>query len=94
MLADFDNDGLRDIFITNGYPKDVTDMDFVAYSKDASRFGTEELKRKNAAKAIHELGGVFKPNFLYHNKGDFQFENVAMTWGLAKPSYSNGAAYC
>jgi hypothetical protein len=93
LLADFDNDGLRDIFITNGYPKDVTDLDFVAYSKDASRFGTEELKRKNAAKAIHELSGVFKPNFLFHNKGDFQFENVADTWGLSKPSYSNGAAY-
>ena len=93
LLADFDNDGLRDIFITNGYPKDVTDLDFIAYSKDASRFGTEELKRKNAAKAIHELSGVFKSNFLFHNKGDFQFENVADAWGLSKPSYSNGAAY-
>ena len=93
LLADFDNDGLRDIFISNGFPKDVTDLDFIAYSKDASRFGTEELKRKNAAKAIRELGGVFKPNFLFHNKGDFLFENVAEKWGLSDRAYSNGAAY-
>ncbi|HEX5170777.1 MAG TPA: FG-GAP-like repeat-containing protein, partial [Cyclobacteriaceae bacterium] len=93
LLADFDNDGLRDILITNGYPKDITDLDFVTYSKDASRFGTDELKRENATKAIQELGGVFKPNFLFHNKGNFQFENVANSWGLTKPTYSNGAAY-
>lgn len=93
LLADFDNDGLRDIFITNGYPKDITDMDFVTYSKDASRFGTEELKRKNAIKEIQNLTGVLKPNFLFHNKGDFQFENVAGAWGLSQRAYSTGAAY-
>jgi len=93
LLADFDNDGLRDIFFSNGYPKDITDMDFIAYSKDVSRFGTEELKRIKAATAIKELGGVYKPNFLYHNLGDFRFQNVAMNWGLEKASYSNGAAY-
>lgn len=93
LLADFDNDGLRDIFITNGYPKDVTNMDFVSYSKDASMFGTDDLKKKNAAKAIRELDGVFKPDFLFHNKGNFHFENVAAEWGLATPSYANGAAY-
>jgi hypothetical protein len=93
LLADFDNDGLRDIFITNGYPKDVTNMDFVSYSAQASMFGTDELKKKNAIKAIRDLSGVFKPDFLFHNKGNFHFENVAAEWGLATPSYANGAAY-
>jgi hypothetical protein len=93
LLADFDNDGLRDIFITNGYPKDVTNMDFVSYSKDASMFGTDELKKKNAIKAIRDLTGVFKPDFLFHNKGNFQFENVSAKWGLVTPSYATGAAY-
>src|SRR5690606_34763974 len=93
LLADFDNDGMRDIFITNGYPKDITDMDIVTYSKDASRFGTEELKRKNAIKENQTLKGVLKPNFLFHNKGDFQFEDVAAAWGLMERAYSTGAAY-
>lgn len=93
LLADFDNDGLRDIFISNGYPKDITDLDFVTYSKDASMFGTNELKEQKASKAIRELEGVFKPNFLFHNQGDFQFKNSAPTWGLSEKAYSTGAAY-
>src|SRR5690606_17039770 len=93
LLADFDNDGLRDIFITNGYPKDVTNMDFVSYSKNASMFGTDSLKKQNAVEAIRDLGGVFKPDFLFHNKGNFNFENVSESWGLGTPSYANGATY-
>ncbi|HEU5289664.1 MAG TPA: VCBS repeat-containing protein, partial [Cyclobacteriaceae bacterium] len=93
LLADFDNDGLRDIFISNGYPKDITDLDFVTYSKDASMFGAKELKEQKASKAIRELKGVFKPNFLFHNQGDFQFTNLAGNWGLYEKAYSTGAAY-
>lgn len=93
LLADFDNDGNRDIFITNGYPKDITDLDFVTYSKEVSRFGTDSLKKKNAANAIQTLGGVLKPNFMFHNKGDLAFDDVTAEWGFSEPSYSNGAAY-
>ena len=93
LIADFDNDGLRDIFISNGYLKDITDLDFVTYNQDVTMFGTDSLKVKNAAKALKELGGVFKPDFLFQNKGDFQFESVGSAWGLSDPTYSNGAAY-
>jgi hypothetical protein len=93
LIADFDNDGLRDIFISNGYLKDTTDLDFVTYNQDVTMFGTDSLKVKNATKALKELGGVYKPDFLFHNKGDFQFENVGNSWGLSEPTYTNGAAY-
>ncbi|MBL0744645.1 VCBS repeat-containing protein [Chryseolinea lacunae] len=93
LIADFDNDGLRDIFISNGYLKDITDLDFVTYNQDVTMFGTDSLKAKNAAKVLKELGGVFKPDFLFQNKGDFQFESVGNSWGLSEPTYSNGAAY-
>ena len=93
LIADFDNDGLRDIFISNGYLKDITDLDFVTYNQDVTMFGTDSLKVKNAAKVLKELGGVFKPDFLFQNKGDFQFENVGNSSGLSEPTYSNGAAY-
>ena len=63
LIADFDNDGYRDVLITNGYRKDVTDMDFVAYSHESSMFGTDEIKLKNAIKAVNELTGVKKPNY-------------------------------
>jgi enediyne biosynthesis protein E4 len=93
LIADFDNDGLRDIFISNGYLKDITDLDFVTYNEDVTMFGTDQLKKENAAKALKGLGGVFKPDFLFHNKGDFQFESVGNDWGLSEPTYTNGAAY-
>ncbi len=48
LFADFDNDGLKDLLITNGYGKDVTDMDFIVYSREGSMFGTDDVKRKNA----------------------------------------------
>lgn len=93
LIADFDNDGLRDVFISNGYLKDITDLDFVTYNQHATMFGSDSLKMKNAAKALKGLGGVFKPDVLFRNKGDFQFENVGNSSGLSEPTYSNGAAY-
>ena len=93
LLADFDNDGFRDLLITNGYRKDVTDMDFVAYSKESSLFGTDEIKMRNTIKAVNELEGVKKPNFIFKNNGDLTFSNQAEMWGMNQQSYSNGAAY-
>ena len=36
VVTDFDNDSYRDIIITNGFPRDVSDHDFIAYRKDAT----------------------------------------------------------
>jgi hypothetical protein len=93
LFADFDNDGYRDLLITNGYRKDVTDLDFAAYSKQSRMFGTNSTRLDNAIKAIEELEGVKKSNFIFKNNGDLTFTNHAEQWGLAQPSYSNGAAY-
>nr|MCU0354327.1 VCBS repeat-containing protein [Cytophagales bacterium] len=93
LLADFDNDGHRDLLITNGYRKDVTDLDFVTYSNDAAMFGTDETRLQKAIETVNGLEGVKKPNFLYRNKGDLTFEDMTEPWGLKIPSFSNGAAY-
>jgi len=93
LMADFDNDGFRDVLITNGYRKDVTDMDFVAYSHESSMFGTDEIRLKKAIDAVNALEGVKKPNLLFRNNGNLTFTNEAGAMGLGQPSYSNGAAY-
>jgi len=93
LLADFDNDGYRDILITNGYPKDVTNLDFSVYSKDASMFGTKEAKLRNITAATNELKPIDKPDFLFQNKGNLDFTNVAPEWGITQHAVSNGAAY-
>lgn len=93
LLADFDNDGYRDLFVGNGYRKDITDQDFITYSRESSMFGTDKVRLKNAVQAVEALTGVKKPNFLFRNNGDLTFTDHAATWGLDQPSYSNGAAY-
>ena len=93
LLADFDNDGHRDLFVGNGYRKDITDQDFIAYSKELSMFATDGNRMKSIRQEIEQLPGVKKPNFLFKNNGDLTFTNKAGEWGLDQPSYSNGAAY-
>jgi enediyne biosynthesis protein E4 len=93
LLADFDNDGYRDLFITNGFPKDITDLDFVSYSKEAARFGTSQDKLRRTLEAVEKLEGVKKPNYLYRNNGDLTFTNKATQWGLNAASFSTGATY-
>jgi enediyne biosynthesis protein E4 len=93
LLADYDNDGYRDLLITNGYQKDVTDLDFVTYSRESSMFGTDETRLKNASKAVGKLKPVRKPNFIFKNNGDLTFTDKALSWGLDQPSCTNGAAY-
>jgi hypothetical protein len=93
LFADFDNDGLKDLFITNGYGKDVTDMDFVAYSTSLRQFGTHESKLDKIRPEMKKLVEVKTPNFIYKNKGDLTFSDKSESWGFVQPSLSNGAAF-
>ena len=90
---DFDNDGLKDLFVCNGISKDLTDQDFLEF------FGSSEMLNR-----IKEGGFDFEdilkqmpsnqvPNYAFLNLGNLRFKNVADSLGLASPSFSNGAAY-
>lgn len=93
LFADLDNDGLRDLLITNGYRKDITDLDFTSYNRDAGTFGSDNERRSGLLKRVADLEPVYKPNFLYHNEGNLRFANVAPQWGLTEQSFTNGTAY-
>ncbi len=85
-LADFDNDGYRDLFITNGFPKDITDRDFMAFRAEAEQVaGTKYL--------LSQIPEVKISNYAYRNRGDLTFEDVTKSWGFDAPSFSNGAVY-
>lgn len=86
LVADFDNDGLRDIIITNGFPKDITDRDFMEYKANNGAF----LDKATMLKAIPE---VKLTNYAYRNNGDLTFDDMTTKWGITKPTFSNGAAY-
>lgn len=86
MVADFDNDGQRDMIITNGFPKDVTDHDFVAYRKEA--FAVASSKQ-----LLDQIPEVRIHNYGFHNNGDLTFSDRTQDWGLTAKTFSNGAAY-
>ncbi|MCF0064540.1 VCBS repeat-containing protein [Dyadobacter sp. LJ419] len=93
LIADFDNDGQKDIFITNGYRRDVTDRDFIQFKEDFSNFGTNNFKQQNALELIKKVPEVQIANYAYKNAGNLTFSNTSGEWGLDELSYSNGAAY-
>ena len=104
LLADFDNDGFRDLLVTNGYKKDVTNLDFISYQSDRVGYlrqnttTTQAADRQESQSQMDALLGVKKSNFMYRNRGTGPsapptFEDVTERWGLSIPSYSNGAAY-
>jgi enediyne biosynthesis protein E4 len=86
LVADFDNDGLRDIIITNGYPRDVTDRDFGVFRASASRLVTKQ-------ELIEQIPQIKVSNYAFRNMGQLKFENVTKEWGINQPAYSYGAAY-
>jgi enediyne biosynthesis protein E4 len=86
LFADFDNDGFKDLAITNGFPKDITDKDFMAYKIDMGGFLTN-------MDLIDSVPVVKIPNYVFKNNGDLTFSDVSKEWGFVQPSFSNGAAY-
>lgn len=88
LAADFDNDGLRDLIVSNGLPRDVTDLDYIAYD-NAQGGGTPNLSLTKA----NTLPVVHIPNYAFKNTNGLQFQNVTTDWGLDQSSFSNGSVY-
>ncbi len=83
-IADFDNDGRRDLIVTNGYPRDVTDHDFISFRNKSVGIASRE-------QLIAEMPAIKISNYAFKNGDNLQFENTTAQWGLDEPSFSNGA---
>jgi len=88
LLADFDLDGKKDIFITNGIPHRPNDLDYLHFMSDKA-FNTDSLDFKEA---VRQMPNGKVRNIAYRNEGN-QFEDVSSSWGLGLNGYSNGVAY-
>ncbi len=89
LLADFDNDGWKDLFITNGIERRPNDLDYLKFVSN-SVFESGEVSDKDLWSRMPP-GKV--SNYLYHNKNGLEFEEVTANWGLEQPGLSNGACY-
>ncbi|MEN8124662.1 MAG: VCBS repeat-containing protein [Bacteroidota bacterium] len=91
LMVDFDNDGDKDIYIANGYIKNVIDLDYINFSLSKTRYftpGKEKLKE-----IADDLPSIVLPNFIYEQKDAYNFEDVSLKWIEEQPSLSNGVAY-
>ncbi|MBC8110265.1 MAG: VCBS repeat-containing protein, partial [Verrucomicrobia bacterium] len=82
LMADFDNDGFKDVFISNGIARDFTNADFVKYADNRSLLTQ-----------IKEMPSTPVKNYIFRNNHDLTFENKQQAWGFDKSTIANGCVY-
>ena len=94
LPADFDNDGHKDLFVSNGIVGATNDMDYMNFiaNEDIQRRIDVGLGKKDLP-LVQEIPQKKVPNYLFKNNGDLTFENVSPSWVSPSPSFSNGSAY-
>jgi hypothetical protein len=95
LIFDFENDGNKDIFVSNGIQRDLMSMDFREFLADAQKRNEIVAKRGkfDYRDFISYMPSTPLKNYAFHNSGAFAFENQADALGLGQPSFSNGSAY-
>lgn len=89
LIADFDNDGFNDVFITNGIENDLSNQDF----RNQMRTNIRNRKKVSLDQAINMMPSNKLSNYIFKNNKDFTFKNSTEEWGLNKKINSNGAVY-
>ena len=87
LFADFNNDGLKDLYITNGTRREVNNKDFF------KKIGGKEYDRYSLLEKNKMIPSEKIDNFMFQNSGNLNFDNVGLKWGLEQKGFSNGAAY-
>ncbi|UOB18808.1 VCBS repeat-containing protein [Abyssalbus ytuae] len=94
LIFDMNNDGYRDIYVTNGINHDLTDIDFVNFFANEIIQKMALTGKKEAIDSIiNKMPKVPLPNYAFKNNKNLTFENASENWGLAQPGMSNGVAY-
>lgn len=94
LIMDLDNDGWKDIFVANGIFKDLLDRDYLNFYSDPSVMRSMiKTQQKAILSMIDMIPSERISNYAFHNNKDLTFTNLSARWGLATPSFSNGAAY-
>ena len=93
LLADYDNDGIKDIFITNGIVQRPNDMDYVKFASQDSMNYSRTISKSLDQKAMKMMPEGKVHNYLFQGSPSLRFQNKSEAWGFERPTVSNGAAY-
>ena len=95
VFADYDADGKKDLIITNGFRRNVTDWDFRNYIREQLEIakGKGDNPDEVALEIVRKTNDLKLPNYAYAYNGDLTFSDVTTDWGLSKPTWSNGMVY-
>jgi hypothetical protein len=93
LFGDYDNDGYKDILVTNGYPKAVTDFDYQTTMFGIVRLEDQEISKQRGLEILEGLHSYELSNYLFRNEGDLTFSNKTKAWGMDRPGFSYGAAH-
>jgi len=92
LFADFDNDGVKDLFISNGIQKRMLDLDYVKFVSSSKV--QRDLRQSHAydKEVLQKIPEGKWHDYIYRGTG-LEFEDKSQAWGFFKPTLSNGAAY-
>ena len=94
LIADLDEDGQKDIFVTNGLARDVTSQDYIAFlANNETMASATKGQRVDFLGLVNAMSSTLLSSYAFRNNGNLSFTNEAAAWGLSTPSHSNGAAY-
>jgi enediyne biosynthesis protein E4 len=93
LMFDADNDGYRDIYVSNGIYEDVIDQDFISFFANEANTMKALGTKKDLEEILAKMPSNPIPNCAFRNNGDLTFTDVADQWGVGEASFSNGAAY-
>ena len=93
LLADYDNDGIKDLFVANGIVHRPNNLDYVKFAADDSLRYAMETSTSLDERAIKLMPEGKVHNYLYRGTPSLRFDDKSVAWGFETPTFSNGAAY-
>ncbi|MEL6484151.1 MAG: VCBS repeat-containing protein, partial [Bacteroidota bacterium] len=94
LAADFNQDGLKDIFVSNGIKGATNDMDFMNFiANEGIQRRIDAGMKKTDLPLVNEIPKKKVPNYFFRNNGDLTFSDVSEEWMKSVPTFSNGCAY-
>jgi len=93
LLADYDNSGTKDLYVTNGMVHRPNDLDYIRMVGNFRDRSSGDRTSVEEFESIQYMPTIFTANYMYRNDGDLTFEDATNEWGFSQPSYSSGAVY-